>query len=248
MHPGKLSRRKAFCLAALRPRMLPLLLLAACAWRATPAQTAPENPQQLAAAIDKHYNALHSLAVAFTESYDGMGMHRIERGSLLLAKGTSLHLPDSARTGRMRWTYSTPPGKLFVFDGRDAYFYEPGQAEVQRVPARQLGAEDDPRSPLALLLGHAHLAEQLAGIALAPAANGDATLSGVPRGLELRVARLSVTSSPEGVIHKLTVEEVDGARTDFEFTGEQPNAPAPGSAFVFSAPAGTHIVDGIAPM
>ncbi len=217
-----------------------LLCLFLTAW---PGQ-AQRGPRQLAADIDKHYNALHSLSVTFTETYDGMGMHRVERGSLLLSKGG--RLPGSP--GRMRWTYSTPPGKLFVFDGRDAYFYEPGQAEAQRVPAKQLGAEDDPRSPLALLLGHAELAKQLAGLTLSPAASGDATLSGVPRGLEGRVERLSVTAAPDGTVRKLTVEEADGARTAFEFGGEQPNAPAPASAFVFVPPAGVHIVDGIAPM
>ena len=229
-------------------RLFRLLLVAmlACTPRNAPAQTSPSSPQQLAAAIDKHYNALHSLTVAFAETYDGMGMHRIERGSLLLAKGS--RLPGGARSGRMRWTYSTPPGKLFIFDGNNAYFYEPGQAEVQRVPARQLGAEDDPRSPLALLLGHAQLAKQLGGLTMTPAAGGDHTLSGVPHGLEQRVTRLSVTASAEGVIHKLTVEEVDGSRTSFDFSGEQLNTAAPGSAFVFTAPPGTHVVDGTAPM
>ncbi len=84
--------------------------------------------EQLARVIDAHYNALRSLQVGFNESYNGMGMHRVERGELLLARGGPLH------GGRMRWTYAAPAGKLFVFDGRDAYFYTPGQSEVQRVP------------------------------------------------------------------------------------------------------------------
>ncbi len=193
----------------------------------------------LAQHVDAHYNALHSLSVQFAQSYDGMGLHRVERGTLLLSKGGTLH------GGRMRWTYAEPAGKLFVFDGHDGYFYTPSQSEVQRVPAKQL---DDLRSPLAVLLGHADLAKQLNGLALAPAANGEQTLSGVPRGLERRVSRLSVTASPDGVIHRLEVEELDGSRNRFDFAGEQPNVPAPPSAFVFTTPPGTHIVNGMPPI
>ena len=149
----------------------------------------------------------------------------------------------------MRWSYVQPAGKLFVLDGHNAYFYTPGQSEVERVPAKQLLASgDDLRSPLALLLGHAELAKQLTGMTLTPAANGDATLAGVPRGLEKRVARLAVTASPDGVIHELVVEELDGARNRFQFAGEQPNAPTPPGSFVFTAPAGTHVVAGLPPI
>jgi outer membrane lipoprotein carrier protein len=196
-------------------------------------------PQQLANTIDTHYNSLHSLSVEFTQSYDGMGMHRVERGTLLLSKGGRLH------EGKMRWTYSEPAGKLFVLDGKNAYFYTPGQSEVQRVPAKQL---DDLRSPLALLLGHADLVKQLGGLAVKPARDGDATLSGVPYGLEQRVMRLEITAGPDGSIRELVIEEADGARNSFQFSAEQPNAPAPAAAFVFTAPPGTHIVNGMPPI
>ena len=193
----------------------------------------------LAQQIDAHYNALHSLRVQFTQSYDGMGLHRVERGTLLLSKGGPLH------GGRMRWTYTEPAGKLFVLDGRDGYFYTPGQSEVQRVPAKQL---DDLRSPLALLLGHADLQKQLAGLTLAPAAQGEQTLSGVPRGLERRVARLRVTAGPNGVIDRLEIEELDGSRNRFDFAEEQPNVPAPAAAFAWTSPPGTHVVTGMPPI
>ncbi len=193
----------------------------------------------LAASIDTHYNALHSLAVQFTQSYDGMGLHREERGTLLLRKGGRLG------AGRMRWTYTEPAGKLFVFDGKNGYFYTPGQSEIPRVPAGQL---DDLHSPLALLLGHAELARQLGDLTYSGTPGGDAVLSGVPRGLERRVARLSVTAGPGGVIRELVVEEVDGARNRFTFLGEQADVPAPASAFTFRAPAGTHVVAGIPPI
>lgn len=198
------------------------------------------NPALAAARhIDAHYNALRSLGVRFTQSYDGMGLHRVERGTLLLSKSGALH------GGKMRWTYAEPAGKLFVFDGRDGYFYTPGQSEVQRMPAKQL---DDLRSPLALLLGHADLAKQLSGLTLATDANGRQTLSGVPRGLERRVSRLSATASPDGVIDRLEIEELDGSRNRFDFADEQPNAPIAPGAFAWTPPPGTHVVSGMPPI
>jgi outer membrane lipoprotein carrier protein len=199
----------------------------------------PLTPQRLAATIDSHYNHLHSLQVQFTQAYDGMGMNRVERGTLLLGKGGRLH------AGKMRWIYSRPAGKLFVFDGNFAYFYTPGQSEVQRVPAKQL---DDLRSPLALLLGHADLVKQLDGMIMTPAPDGEETLTGVPHGLSDRVSELKITATAKGVIHTLVIEDKDGARNSFTFSDEQPNVPAPESAFHFTPPPGTHVVSGMAPI
>ncbi len=188
-----------------------------------------QTPAEFAATIDRHYNSIRSLEVHFTQRYDGLGMHRIESGVLLLAK-----------PGRMRWTYDHPAGKLFVLDGRDAYFYTPGQSEAQRVPAKKL---DDLRSPLRLLLGHAQLAKELSGLTLA-----GSTLSGVPRGLEKRVTSLAVTAKPSGEIESMRVEETDGAVNVFEFSGEQVNPHEPADAFVFHAPAGVDVVSGMPPL
>jgi outer membrane lipoprotein carrier protein len=188
----------------------------------------------LAGRIDKHYDSLHSLQVNFTQTYEGMGMNRREAGVLLLKK-----------PGRMRWTYSNPAGKLFVLDGHDGYFYSPGDTTAQRVPVKQL---DDLRSPLRLLLGHAKLAKELNGLAIDPDGNGMYTLTGIPRGLEKRVAELSITATAEGVIQSMQVEETDGVRNTFVFSDEKPNAAAPDSAFVFTPPDGVQVVDGLSPV
>lgn len=188
----------------------------------------------LAARIDQHYNSLHSLQVGFTQEYSGMGMDRRETGLLLLKK-----------PGRMRWTYSKPEGKLFVLDGHNGYFYSPGDTTAQRVPVKQL---DDLRSPLRLLLGHTKLAKELTRLAIAPAADGTYMLTGIPRGLEKRVAAFSVTATAEGVIQSMQVEETDGIRNTFVFSGEKPNVAAPDSAFVFTPPTGVRVVDGMPPV
>ncbi len=188
----------------------------------------------LASRIDRHYNALHSLEVHFVQSYSGMGMNRHEAGVLLLKK-----------PGKMRWTYTQPDGKLFILDGHDGYFYSPGDTEVQRVPVKQL---DDMRSPLRLLLGHTQLAKELNGIAIAPAADGAYTLTGIPRGMEKRVASFSVTAAADGTIRSLRVEETDGITNTFTFSGEAANVPAADGSFVFNPPAGVHVINGMPPV
>lgn len=184
---------------------------------------------ELAQRVDRHYDQLHSLKAGFTESYAGLGMQRTESGTLLLEK-----------PGRMTWNYSSPPGKIFVLDGKYAWFYTKGAPQVQRMPAKEL---DDLRSPLRFLLGHTQIEKDLTGLTLAGAANGGFTLTGVPKGQEERVKRLSLTVTAAGEITAIEVEERDGAITHFTFTDEQSNVPIPSGTFRFTPPPGVPVVD-----
>jgi len=189
---------------------------------------------ELAQRVDHHYDSLRSLKAEFTESYAGLGVRRVESGTLLLRK-----------PGRMRWNYSTPAGKVFLLDGKYAWFYARGDAQVQRIPAKEL---DDLRSPLRFLLGHTDLEKEMDSLTLAPAGNGLFTLSGQPKGQEQRVARLTLTVTGEGAITGIEVEETDGALTKFTFTDEHANAPIPADAFQFTAPMGVPVVDAPPPV
>jgi outer membrane lipoprotein carrier protein len=211
-----------------------LCLITVLLWPLLPSQAQQSvTAELLASRIDKHYNTLHSLEVHFTQQYQGMGMNRRESGTLLLKK-----------PGRMRWTYQQPAGKLFVLDGKDGYFYSPGDSEAQRVPAKSL---DDMRSPLRLLLGHTQLMKELIGVTLASNADGSYQLTGIPKGLEKRVSAFSLTATPDGIIHSLRIEETDGITNIFTFSDEKPNEPAPDTAFVFTPPAGVNVVSGMPP-
>ncbi|MGO9337452.1 MAG: LolA family protein [Terracidiphilus sp.] len=196
-------------------------------------QQAP-SAHDLAQRVDRHYNQLHSLKAAFSESYEGLGMQRTESGTLLLLK-----------PGRMRWDYSAPPGKVFVLDGKYAWFYSPGDPQVQRIQAKQL---DDLRSPLRFLLGHTELEKEMNSLTLTPAAGGRFTLSGQPKGQEKRVNRLTLTVTAEGTITGIEIEESDGAITRFTFGGEVPNAAIPEDEFHFKLPPGVPVLDAEPPV
>lgn len=188
---------------------------------------------ELAQKVDHHYNHLHTLKAQFTETYEGLGRTRTESGTLLLQK-----------PGRMRWDYSSPAGKLFLLEGKYAYFYTKGDPQVQRIAAKEL---DDLRSPLRFLLGHTQLEKEIDHLAVLPAADGGFILSGVPHGQEKRVQRLALTVTPDGAITSIEIRETDGAVTHFTFTGEQPNPPIPPATFRFTPPPGVPVVNAMEP-
>ncbi|MEY2395229.1 MAG: outer rane lipoprotein carrier protein, partial [Acidobacteriaceae bacterium] len=98
----------------------------------------------IARAVDEHYNHLRTLQAEFTEIYHGSGIERTETGTLWLAKG------GLKKPGKMRWEYRSPREKLFVSDGKDAWFYVPADRQARKTAAKKL---EDVRSPLAFLLG-----------------------------------------------------------------------------------------------
>jgi outer membrane lipoprotein carrier protein len=208
------------------------LLLLSClpAW----SQQVVLSANDLAKKVDEHYNHLQSLKTNFVEQYDGLGQHRSESGVMMLRK-----------PGRMRWEYSSTPGKVFVLDGKYAWFYAPGDTQVQRIAASQL---DDLRSPLRFLLGHTKIESELTGLTLAAGSNGGYKLAGVPKGQQQRIAKLSLDVTAAGTITGIEIDEADGAETRFSFTGEQPNAKIPEIAFHFTPPAGVPVVDALPPV
>jgi outer membrane lipoprotein carrier protein len=183
--------------------------------------------------VDDHYNHLSSLRAHYAERYSGMGMDRTEEGTLLLKK-----------PGRMRWSYNAPVGKVFVLDGKFAWFYTPGDAQATRVPAKQL---DDLRSPLRFLLGHTQLKKELDNLTTAADGSGF-RISGVPKGMEQRVKLLSLWVTAAGAIERMRLEEVDGAVTEFTFSAMQENVPVKDSDFAFVPPAGVTVVEGLPPI
>ena len=188
---------------------------------------------QLAKRVDDRYDHLQSLEIRYTERYRGMGIDRTETGTLLLRK-----------PGRMRWSYDAPAGKVFVLDGRDAISYTPGDAQANRLPAKQL---NDLQSPLRFLLGHTALSREFNGLSIAPI-EGGYSLSGVPKGMAQRIRSVFFTVDGRGVIHGLQIDETNGSITSFTFTDMEENVPAPDTDFVFIPPPGVTVVNGSAPL
>src|SRR6266700_1281019 len=187
-----------------------------------------------AAAVDAHYNHLHSLEAEFTEVYRGSGIERTESGTLWLKK-----------PGKMRWEYRSPREKLFLSDGKDAWFYLPGDRQVRKTPVRKL---DDLRSPLGFLLGKTRLEKELHGLSaapdVAPLNEGDMVLRGVPKTMADRINQVLLEITPADQIARIAIEEVDGSITEYRFINQKENVEVADQRFRFVPPPGTEMVEG----
>jgi outer membrane lipoprotein carrier protein len=184
--------------------------------------------------VDQRYNHLHTLEAQFSETYSGAGMTRTESGTLTLKK-----------PGRMRWDYDQPRPKTFLTDGTTAWFYVPGERQVRRAPVKQI---DDLRSPLRYLLGKTKLEKEFVSLSIAtdakPVNAGDIVLRGIPKGMQERVAQTLVEVTPDGLIMRIEVQELDGSVTEFRFLQQRENVQLPDQHFRFTPPPGVEVVQG----
>ena len=220
---------------------IPKLILALSLLATLTAASADSVPDvhTLAAAVDEHYNRLHSLEAEFTEVYRGSGIERTESGTLWLKKS------GTKKPGKMRWEYRSPREKLFVSDGKDAWFYVPGDRQARKTSARKL---DDIRSPLAFLLGKTKLEKELRGLSrapdVAPLNSENVMLRGVPQALADRVGAILLEVTPEHQLARIVIHEVDGSVTEYRLTGQKEDVPISDDRFEFTPPAGTETVEG----
>ena len=209
------------------------MALSLLSFAADPPKPAKGDVQQIAQAVDAHYDHLHSLEAQFTENYSGSGTSRSESGTLWLKK-----------PGKMRWQYRSPEEKLFISDGQNAWFYTPATRQARRTPVKKL---DDLRSPLSFLLGKTKLEKELIGLSLAvdetPVAAGNMLLRGAPKGMEGQVTEILLEITPAHEIARIVLDGEDGSTTEFRFSGQKENVEVSDQSFHFSPPAGVEVTE-----
>jgi outer membrane lipoprotein carrier protein len=193
-----------------------------------------EDVDQLARAVDEHYNHLRSLQADFTEIYRGSGTERVESGTLWLKKPR-----------KMRWEYRSPKQKLFISDGKLVWFYVPAERQLRKTSLRKL---DDIRSPLAFLLGKTKLENELRGLSKvvdqSPLDPGNILLRGVPQAMAPEASEVQLEITPSNQIVRIVLMEEDGATTEFRFAGWKENVELTDSRFQFTPPPGVETVEG----
>ncbi|MGA9669900.1 MAG: outer membrane lipoprotein chaperone LolA [Terracidiphilus sp.] len=196
--------------------------------------SAQTDVHSVAEKVDQRYNHMQTLQAQFAESYSGAGMKRNESGTLELKK-----------PGRMRWDYEQPRPKMFVTDGTVAWFYVPGEKQARRTQVKQI---EDLRSPLRYLLGKSKLEKEFVGLAIAsdakPVNAGDIVLRGVPKGMQERVSQTLLEVTPEGLITRIVLEELDGSVTEFRFLQQKENVQIADQRFKFTPLPGVEVVQG----
>jgi outer membrane lipoprotein carrier protein len=178
--------------------------------------------------LDRAATAMSGMEASFTHRFTAKGFKtsQVESGSVVF--GT---LPA------MRWSYSKPEQKLFVFDGSNSWFYVPGdkQVTVARI-------DDSKKRELPfLLLGDAAARSRYFNVKEQKRGNTVVTTL-QSRNPSAMVKSVTVTIAPSThLIQRIEYADREGNRTSFDFSGYHRRA-ASADTFKFAPPAGVQVI------
>lgn len=197
-------------------------------------------------ALEARYRHASTLKAVFFERYsDGNGGAQSESGTVYFS-----------RPGRMRWEYESPEQKLFLVDGKNVWFYVPADRSASHAKLKE---SSDWRTPIALLVGKADLAQLCRKIEIVPPSAtggaegseesptpGDTVLRCAPRGESAQDASKQVILlevDPNSYLSRVVIREPGNVTTEFRFGNWEENIPIAEAKFHFDAPPGVSIVD-----
>ncbi len=180
------------------------------------------------AEIDRAAAAVAGMEARFTHSFTPRGFKnaQVESGSVIFGK-----MP------MMRWSYTTPEAKLFVFDGTRSWFYVPDDRQVTVADI-----DDRRRAELPfLLLGNAAARDR--HFVVQERSRGAKITTTLQAKSQAAVVR-SVSIVSDAATHRIdsiSYSDRDGNRTVFSFSGYHPGRVG-GDTFQFAAPAGVQVI------
>ncbi len=198
-------------------------------------------------AVEARYAHATTLQAEFYERYHaGKGGGQAESGTVYFSK-----------PGRMRWEYESPEQKLFVVDGKNAWFYVPADRTASRAAVKE---SDDWRTPLALLTGKIHLDRLCGRIDLLDEATGSSPPADLPYDPRNRILlclphktsdpneqpafrEILFEVSPDSEIARVVIREPGDLETEFRFGNWKENIPLAEAKFHFEPPIGVTIVN-----
>lgn len=178
--------------------------------------------------IDRAAKAITAREAQFKHSFTPKGFKtpQVESGAVIF--GT---LPQ------MRWTYSAPEQKVFVFDGNRSWFFVPADRQVTVATVDDAKKRDLPF----LLIGDA--AARNRNFSVAEKRQGKfivTTLQAKGASAIVKTATISITPA-DHLVRRIDYADRDGNRTSFEFSGYHP-ASASSDVFRFTPPPGVQVV------
>jgi len=223
-----INPRGALPLLAERGLELGLLALVFLAFATAAAGQTTPTAQDVAAALQKKYDAIRDFSADFVHSHEGgvLKRKREERGTLLVKK-----------PGKMRWNYKAPDEKVFVSDGvrLTQYFADENRALISAVP------ESDQAAVL-FLAGRGSLTRDFT-VSFGPNGAGTSwTLRLDPKQPQQEYDWLEVTAARDTyLLQSLTVAEKQGSRSTFVFTNFKENPGLTDKTFAFAIPRGAEV-------
>jgi outer membrane lipoprotein carrier protein len=202
--------------------------------RGAPLRAADLSATELAAALQKKYDAVKDFSADFTHAYRGGVLRKqlTERGRLLVKK-----------PGKMRWEYTAPEEKLFVSDGVKIYSYLP---QDKQVIVSSVPPDDQASTPALFLAGKGSLTRDFkASIDTVPDGmpTGTRALKLVPRNAQRDYESLVLVVDPVSYqIRGLITIDAQGGKSSFSFANLKENIGLSDATFAFKIPRGVDVV------
>ena len=208
-----------------------IFFLAASVTVAAAATVEAQAPDLLIDKVENHYNSVRTLAVDFTEDYSLLGHRRPTESGLLTLR----------KTGKMRWDYRQPAGKLFISDGKTIFLFTSANNRVEKVSLRNT---QDMRAPLAFLLGRLAMRKEFQDFS-AKTDNEGTWLEATAKTDREPYSAVQMQVASDGSIHHLLVQGRDHSILSYRFANERVNPKVNDAAFHFDIPPGAQVVDAL---
>jgi len=181
-----------------------------------------------AAEIDRAAEALAGTEAQFTQRFTPKGFKssQIDSGSVVFGA-----LP------MMRWSYSRPEEKVFVFDGNRSWFYIHSEKQVTMTTI-----DERRRAELPFLIIGDPAARERHFIVREVTKAGTVITTLQPRDASALIRNVTITiASATHAIQRVTYSDRDGNETTFDFSGFTRRTSSP-DFFRFTPPAGVEVV------
>lgn len=189
----------------------------------------------LVSKVQDTYQATGDMTASFKQSYTDTlrGKKRVESGALWVK-----------RDGRVRWTYTAPQRKDFIFDGKTAYFYEPDNAQVT---VFERFADSPIANAMQFLWGQGELLKsftaQACDASCGTIAAGETGLKMTPKQPIAAVEHVVlVVNDATHRVHRSKVVDPLGNITEYEFSAAQFGVHVDDSKFAFTVPPGVSLL------
>ena len=179
-------------------------------------------------ALDRAAAAMSGMEASFTHRFTAKGFKtsQVENGTVVFGA-----LP------KMRWSYTSPEQKLFVFDGTNSWFYVPGDKQV--TTGRVTDAR---RKELPFLLLGDPAARDRVFVVRQQNRGGNIVTTLQPKDKSSIIRSVTVTIAPSThLIQRIDYTDRDGNQTSFSFSGYHRRA-ASANTFTFAPPAGVQVI------
>jgi outer membrane lipoprotein carrier protein len=196
---------------------------------AQPAQTA--SAEQVAQALQKHYQLIRDFSADFTHTY---------RGGVLRTEAREHGTVEVKKPGKMRWLYTGPEKKEFVSDGVKIYSYLPADKQVI---VTDVPSDDVATTSVLFLAGKGDVARDFTAAYTQSPVPGTTGLKLTPRHNEPDYDYLVVALDPATLqIRGLVTKDKQGGESTLTFTNLKENRGISDKDFVFRIPRGVDVL------